>query len=265
MNRNLIDDIISKNDFNYDIKFNTTIDSIEPTIVRYNLDSNGNRTTIHEAVWMTKIKNDIVENIKLTYDKDGNVVKKVQRIDTGYLITKYINGRICHQTYVNNNGDYHRNENDGPADIFIGKYIRIERWCVNGKNHRSGDKPAYIEYEDGQIIKQTWYTNDKLNRDNGPAIITYHDNGKVAYMLYIHNDNIYNDFGPVEIHYDTEGNVIFERWNLSDGIRKDHIINIKYDPSTNTKKVMKKYNTNKTCYYVVEHFTNDLMTKRQYV
>jgi hypothetical protein len=61
--------------------------------------------------------------------------------------------------YLNDNGDYHRE--DGPA---IEWTEGSKCWCINGLKHRE-DGPAVIS-SDGDTW---WYINGKLHREDGPA------------------------------------------------------------------------------------------------
>ena len=55
--------------------------------------------------------------------------------------------------------------------------IYSERWCINGKYHRT-DGPAIIYYnKDGSISSERWYVNGKIHRTDGPAIIYYNKDG----------------------------------------------------------------------------------------
>ena len=88
--------------------------------------------------------------------------------------------------YVNNRqvGANHR-DGDLPAYIEYdenGNKIN-EKWFINGENHRDGDRPALIEYyyENGGKNQECWYVNSKYHRDgNLPAIITYDDYGNIC-------------------------------------------------------------------------------------
>ena len=72
------------------------------------------------------------------------------------------------------------------TEYIVNKYGN-QSWYFNGKHHREGDKPAFID-RDGY---KEWLFNGKTHRENGPAII--HPDGYKYWYL--------NDIPYTEVEY----------------------------------------------------------------
>ena len=124
----------------------------------------------------------------------------------GDLLRKYcgnatVRDDIKGSTYCN--GVLH-SYSDNPAEIRYGHYAV---WYKNGKLHRDGDLPAYVNLKQPETF-MTWYKNGKIHRDGDlPALID--GDRKVWYKNGVkHRDG--------DLPADTEGKS--QKW-YKDGIR----------------------------------------------
>jgi hypothetical protein len=60
-------------------------------------------------------------------------------------------------------------------------------WLLNGKPHRSGDKPAVITYEDG--LQLSWYCDGIVHREGDKPAIVYGDGS----MMWYYNGKLHRD------------------------------------------------------------------------
>ena len=96
------------------------------------------------------------------------------------------------------------------------KYVHVvledsswERWEVGNKLHRE-DGPAYIGYENGEVVKETWALNGMFHNENGPAIIDY-ENGEVIEEYWYVNNFLHRKDGPAWIKY-RNGKIVIQEW-----------------------------------------------------
>lgn len=63
-------------------------------------------------------------------------------------------------------------------------YYDATVYIMDGKWHRSGDKPALVAYrKDKTVIMERWYVLDSSHREGGkPSMIWYYENGAVSRM-----------------------------------------------------------------------------------
>lgn len=74
------------------------------------------------------------------------------------------------------------------VNFTVQKY-KTEKYFFNGKLHREGDLPAYVETDvtdplKEKLVEEAWYTHGKIHRIGGPSEIVYFDDGNRMESFY---------------------------------------------------------------------------------
>lgn len=126
-------------------------------------------------------------------------------------VVHWPNGKVREVKYYKD-GALHRE--DGPAfiDYWKNGTKHFEKWYDGGVNHRDGDEPATVMYnENGGLEGQWWYVMGLMNRKNGPASILYKD-GKVNHIRWYKDGDLHREDGPANIFYEEDGGIYEEWW-----------------------------------------------------
>lgn len=133
--------------------------------------------------------------------------------------------KLMEEWWLNDEGDYHRE--DGPALIkyFSNRAIQLERWYLDGKTHRDNDLPAEIEYaEDGTILSQYWVINAQYHRYGGPAILINDCYGNIIQKCWLINNRYHREDGPAMVNYLLDRSIIYDYYlndnKITDFVKK---------------------------------------------
>lgn len=124
-----------------------------------------------------------------------------------YKRLSYVNDVILKKQYFNEKKQYHHYD-DKPSLILYINYDEENKpyyfaYYKNDKLHRSGDKPAVIEYDKfkNYILKYIFYKYNKQHRDEGPSLIKYYENGQVHMEKFMRKGRSYKR----NIYYNPNG------------------------------------------------------------
>jgi len=117
------------------------------------------------------------------------------------------------------------------------------------KHNENG--PAYIVYQNHEIVFESYYVNNKLHREDGPAVINYSINGGLYYEMYCIDGNIHREDGPAHISK-LNGNTIHKFYINNKLHRTDGPAIIEYD---NDNNIIHEY------FYIY----NKSLTKHQFI
>lgn len=124
-------------------------------------------------------------------------------------------------------GKVTNNEEDVPASVeyYENGNVKNEAWYKEGKLHRNGNHPAFIEYFPSSSLKnkgnrkqERWYKEGELHNDEDfESVIEYGDLGCLRSVWYRNGKKHRGNDDPAEIIYNNIGDKLEERWFI-DGL-----------------------------------------------
>ena len=95
-------------------------------------------------------------------------------------------------------------------DYYEDGSVKYEHYYKDGKLHRDGDKPTWVEYyDDGSVGSEKYYKDGEKHRDGDkPAVVGYYRDGSIKYEKYYKNGKNHRDEdNPAEVVYYYDGSV----------------------------------------------------------
>jgi hypothetical protein len=146
-------------------------------------------------------------------------------------------------------GKRHR-DGDEPAYVqYTGNVIDSESYYKEGVEHRDGDKPAYIKYMGGKVTRMTYYKNGVRTRvGDKPYDTGFYRNGDKRFENYgsgkgrggrtLHREGD----KPASTYWNEDGSLKSEKWYLNGwtGREGDKPVSIEYDSKGRKLEVVYK-------------------------